>query len=139
MKKKLRIDSKDLRMKNSKNMKYDLEERLIDFSLLAIKVAESLPRSFTGQHLSKQLIRSGSSPAFQYAEARGAESRRDFIHKLKIGLKELRESHVCLRMIKRKPLLQGTEVESALSECDQLIAIITASVNTTAKNMLKNT
>lgn len=139
MKKELRIDSKDLRMKNDKTMKYDLEERLVDFSLLAIKVAESLPRSFTGQHFSKQLIRSGSSPAFQYAEARGAESRKDFIHKLKIGLKELRESHVCLRMIKRKPLLSGADVEKALSECDQLIAIITASVNTTKKNMVRNT
>lgn len=115
-------------------MKYDLEERLIDFSLSAIEIAEKLPQTYTAQHLSKQLIRSGSSPAFQYAEARGAESRKDFIHKLKIGLKELRETHVCLRMIKKKPLLDGDEINYAISECDQLIAIITSSINTAIRN-----
>lgn len=120
-------------------MKYDLEERLIDFSLLTIKLAENLPRSYTGQHLAKQLIRSGSSPAFQYAEARGAESRRDFVHKLKIGLKELRETHVCLRMIKKKPLITGNRIDEAISECDQLIAIITSSINTANRNSNQKT
>ncbi len=118
-------------------MKYDLEERLIDFSLSAIDIAEKLPRTYAGQHLSKQLIRSASSPAFQYAEARGAESRKDFVHKLKIGLKELRETHVCLRMIKKKPLLIGNNIDDAISECDQLIAIITSSINTAIRNNKK--
>tara|TARA_R110000868_G_scaffold259361_5_gene517280 strand:- start:44665 stop:45030 length:366 start_codon:yes stop_codon:yes gene_type:complete len=118
-------------------MKYDLEEILIDFSLLGIKLAEGLPKSYTGQYFAKQLIRSASSPAFQYAEARGAESRKDFIHKLKIGLKELRETHVCLRLIKKKPLFVGEAIESAISECDQLIAILTTSINTARKNNTK--
>lgn len=115
----------------------DLEERLIDFSLSAINIAEKLPKTYTGQHLSKQLIRSGSSPAFQYAEARGAESRKDFVHKLKIGLKELRETHVCLRMIRKKPLIGGDEINNTISECDQLIAIITSSINTANRNIGK--
>ncbi|GAB5410044.1 MAG: four helix bundle protein [Balneolaceae bacterium] len=115
-------------------MKYDLEERLIDYSLLAIKLTENLPKSYTAQHFTKQLIRSGSSPAFQYAEARGAESRKDFVHKLEIGLKELRETHVCLRMINKKPLLIGSNIDDAISECDQLIAIITSSINTAIRN-----
>lgn len=119
------------------NMKNDLEERLIDFSLSAINIAEKLPKTYTGQHLSKQLIRSGSSPAFQYAEARGAESRKDFVHKLKIGLKELRETHVCLRMIRKKPLIGGDEINNTISECDQLIAIITSSINTANRNIGK--
>ena len=119
--------------------KYDLEERLIDFSLSVIEIAEKLPKTYTGQHLAKQLIRSGSSPAFQYAEARGAESRKDFVHKLKIGLKELWETHVCLRMISKKPLLNGEQINNVISECDELIAIITSSVNTAIRNSNQKT
>ncbi len=119
---------------NEKRKRFDLEDRLIKFSLMAIELAEKLPKSYAGQHFSKQLIRSGSSPAFQYAEAQAAESRKDFVHKLKIGLKELRETHVCLKMIDQKPLLENETIEKAISECDQLIAIFTTSINTARKN-----
>ena len=70
----------------------DLEERLIDFAVRVIKVADALPKSPVGKHIAGQLLRSGTSPAPNYAEARGAESRADFVHKLKIALKELNAS-----------------------------------------------
>ena len=73
------------------NRKYDLEDRLIDFAIRIIRVAESLPKTKVGNHIAGQLIRSGRSPAPNYGEAQSAESRLDFIHKMKISLKELRE------------------------------------------------
>jgi four helix bundle protein len=77
--------------------KFDLEDRLVDFSVLMLRVADALPKSYAGQHLSGQLTRSGTSPALNYGEAQSGESRKDFIHKVKICLKELRESQVCLK------------------------------------------
>jgi len=75
--------------------KYDLENRLINFSVSIIKLAESFPRSFSGSHLANQVTRSATSPSLQYGEAQGAESRSDFIHKMRIALKELRETNCC--------------------------------------------
>ena len=86
-------------MTTSKN--FDLEERLIEFSVLIIKVTENINNSRAGCYLSGQLIRYGTSPALNYGEAQSAESRNDFIHKLKIILKELRESLISLKIIKR--------------------------------------
>lgn len=74
----------------------ELENRLVEFAVTAIEIAEKLPGSFTGKHLGGQLIRSSSSMALNYAEAQGAESRKDFKHKIKIVLKESRENHICL-------------------------------------------
>jgi len=71
---------------------FDLEDRLIDFSVSVIKIADQLPKTYTGKHLGAQIVRSGTSPALNYGEAQSAESRRDFIHKMKISLKELRET-----------------------------------------------
>lgn len=116
-------------------MKYDLEERLIKFSIRIIELSEELPKSYVGIHFGKQIVRSGSSPAFQYAEATAAESRRDFIHKLKIGLKELRETLVCLEIIKRKPLTESEDLELLLKECNELIAILNTSIRTAKKNL----
>lgn len=116
-------------------MKYDLEERLIEFSISIIELSEKLPRSYIGIHFSKQIVRSGTSPAFQYAEATAAESRKDFIHKLKIGLKELRETLVCLKIIERKPLTEADDLVVVLKECNELIAIFNTSI-ITAKNNL---
>lgn len=82
----------------------ELEDRLIDFAVLVITVVEALPNTKAGNHVAGQLVRSGTSPAPNYAEARSAESRKDFIHKMKISLKELRESMVWLKVIARKPL-----------------------------------
>ena len=111
--------------------KYDLEERLIDFSVLIINTVESLPSTRAGNHLGSQLLRSGTSPALNYGEAQSAESKRDFIHKLGIILKELRESHVSLRILKRTGYLKD---EKALNECSELIAIFNKSIITAKRN-----
>ena len=116
-------------------MKYDLEERLIQFSIEVIDLSEKLPKTYIGIHLAKQIVRSGTSPAFQYAEATSAESRKDFIHKLKIGIKELRETLVCLKIIERKPLMSVGELESIMRECKELIAIFNTSIRTERKNL----
>ena len=83
----------------SKDRKFDLEDRLIDFAIRIINIAESLPKTKVGNHIAGQLIRSGTSPAPNYGEAQGPESRSDFIHKMKISLKELRETRIWLLMI----------------------------------------
>lgn len=122
-------------MKNNQN--HDLTERLTKFSLDVLWISERLPKEYASQFYAKQLLRSGSSPAFQYAEASAAESRKDFIHKLKIGLKELRETMICLTIITKKPLLDHPYVLTVIKECDELIAIFSASVNTARRNMKK--
>jgi four helix bundle protein len=93
----------------SKRNKFDLEERLIDFAVRVIAVVEALPATRAGNHVANQLVRCGTSPAPNYAEAQGAESRNDFIHKLKVCLKELRETRVWLLIIQRKPLIKPSE------------------------------
>ena len=107
-----------------------LEERLIDFAVRIIKVSDALPDSPAGKHISRQLLRSGTSPAPNYAEARGAESRADFVHKLKIALKELNESCVWLRMAARADLMQAERLTGIIDENEQLCRIINASVKT---------
>ncbi|MCU0343820.1 MAG: four helix bundle protein [Ignavibacterium sp.] len=122
----------------AKNKKFDLEERLIEFAILIIKTTENLDNSKAGNHLAGQFVRSGTSPALQYGEAQSAESRNDFIHKLKILLKELRESLVALKIIKRVPLTNKFDlVEKALLECNELIAIFVKSIETAKNNNKK--
>lgn len=111
--------------------KYDLEQRLIDFAVLIIRHVESLPDTRTGNHLGNQLLRSGTSPALNYGEAQGAESKRDFIHKFGIILKELRESLICLKILKRIAYLKDDQV---LIECGELVAIFNRSIITAKKN-----
>ena len=81
---------------------FDLEDRLIDFAVRIIRIAEALPKTKVGNHIAGQIIRSGTAPAPNYGEAQGAESRSDFIHKMKVSLKELRETRVWLLMIVRE-------------------------------------
>jgi four helix bundle protein len=120
------------------NKKYDLEERLILFSLLIMNIVEKLPNTRSGNHIAGQLIRSGTSPSFNYGEAQVAESRNDFIHKMKICLKELKESHIALQIIKRKPLIiDFLELDSCISECNELIAIFLKSIDTANLNARK--
>lgn len=85
--------------------KYLLEERLIEYAVLSLEIAKSLPNTFEGKHLGSQLIRSGTSPALNYGEAQSAESSKDFLHKIRVILKELRESFVCIKIIKRRNLV----------------------------------
>ncbi|MDA1053376.1 MAG: four helix bundle protein [Planctomycetota bacterium] len=117
---------------------YDLQDRLIDFVVRVLNVVESLPNTKAGNHIAGQLVRSGSSPAPNYGEAQSAESRKDFIHKMKIALKELRETLVWLLVIQRKPLIAPTEkLDPIIQENNELIAIFVASI-TTAKDNLNN-
>lgn len=114
---------------------FDIEERLIDFAVRVIRTAESLPKSKAGSHIAGQLIRSGTSPASNYGEAQSAESRSDFIHKMKIALKELRETRIWLLMIGRANLIKPvSKLDSLLDECNQLIAIFVTSINTVKRN-----
>lgn len=111
--------------------KQDLEERLIQFGILIIRTSEGMPRTPAGIHLSGQMLRSGTSPALNYAEAKAAESHRDFTHKIKIVLKELRETWVNLRMTDGSGIHPDKPIAAwALTESDQLVAIFTQSVKT---------
>lgn len=114
--------------------KYNLSERLIDFAVAMIKTAESLPKTFAGAHIAGQLTRSGTAPALHYGEALSAESRNDFIHKMKVSLKELRETSNCLKIINRIGWHNDNTIKSNLNECSELIAIFVKSVTTAEKN-----
>ena len=119
----------------SKEEKFDLEERLVDFAVRIIKVSDSLPNTRAGNHVRGQILRSGTSPAPNYAEAQSAESRGDFVHKVKIVLKELRETKVWLRMIVKAELIAPpSKLEPLIAENNELISIFVASVKTASKN-----
>jgi len=109
----------------------DIEERLIEFAVRVIRLCAHLPRTQAGKHVAGQLLRSGTAPAANYAEARGAESTRDFVHKLRICLKELNESRVWLRIIARSEMLPESKLQGIANECDELCRIINASIKTT--------
>ena len=117
-----------------KNYNYDLEERLINFAVQMIQTAGQFPNTHVGKHLSGQLNRSGTAPALNYGEAQGAESNADFIHKLRICLKELRESQIYLKIALRAKLVSDATIAPGLQECGQLVAIFTASIKTAQAN-----
>jgi len=123
-------------MNEKQKRKFDLEERLIDFAVLIIEISENLNNTRAGNHIGGQLVRSGTSPALHYGEAQSAESRNDFIHKLKILLKELRETLVALKIIKRVSLAKKIDdVEKGITECNELISIFVRSIETARKNI----
>ena len=111
----------------------DIEERLVMFAVNIVKYTDQLPKTYAGAHIAGQILRSGTSPAAQYAEARGAESDRDFIHKLRICLKELNETQIWLRIISRSDLLSRTKSPGIIQECEELSRIINASIQTVRK------
>lgn len=108
----------------------DIEERLIDFAVAILKLCSKLPKDLIGKPIASQLIRSGTAPAAHYAEARGAESTRDFVHKMRLCLKELNESRVWLKIIGRSGLQQASTLEAITQECNELCRIINASIKT---------
>lgn len=114
--------------------RYDLEDRLIDFTLRVDDIVESLPNTKLGNHIGNQLTRCASAPALNYGEAQAAESTNDFIHKLKIILKELRESRICLKIIFKKPMLKPTRLSLIIQENNELIAIFLKSIDTAKNN-----
>jgi four helix bundle protein len=118
-------------------MKYDLEERLIDFAVDISEVIEKFPETRIGNYIARQLVRSGCSPALNYGEAQSAESRNDFIHKMKLILKELRESFISLKIAERRNLMNLDGISKAKDECNQLISIFVKSIETAKKNNIK--
>lgn len=116
---------------------YDLEERLLEFSVRTIRLTENMRPTQAGIHVAKQLLRSSTSPLANHGEAQAAESPDDFVHKLKISLKELRETHRWLKLTKRVPLIDKPELlEDILDETDQLIRIFVTSIQTAKKRKL---
>lgn len=114
---------------------FDLQERLVSYAVGIIKLSEFLPDTRVGRHIQLQILRSGTSPAPNYGEAQSAESKADFVHKLKISLKELRETEIWLKIIIKANLLKSNETLCRLlEETDQLISILFKSVETAKKN-----
>jgi len=101
---------------------------------MCLEVCELLPSSKAGQNLEYQLSKSGTAPALIYGEAQAAESRADFLHKMKMVLKEIRESSVNLKIIMRKPVVVHPKVEKAFAEANQLMAIFLKSIETAKNN-----
>jgi len=116
------------------NERFDLEERLLESAARIIRLVERLPVTRAGNHVAGQLLRSGTSPLPNHAEAQAAESRRDFIHKLKICHKELKESGRWLRLIQRVPLMPTGEVEPLAAESQELSRIFASSIRTAKRN-----
>lgn len=109
----------------------DIEERLVEFAVRVIRLCDSLPKTRAGNHVAGQLLRCGTAPAAMYAEARGAESTDDFIHKLKICLKEMNESRAWLRIVTQSAMVPQAKLEPLAQEADELCRILNASVKTT--------
>ncbi len=123
-------------MKN--NNKYDIKDRLIDYAVKIIKLSAALPDTKAAKHISLQILRSGTSPAPNYGEAQAAESPNDFIHKLKVALKELRETEIWIKIISKADMIKpASQLEPLLKETDELIAILFTSIDTARKNKLK--
>ncbi len=117
---------------------YDLEDRLVDYTCRMIDVTESLPKTRSGNYMAGQLIRSCHSPAFNYSESQAAESPDDFIHKLKVVLKELKECRTSLKIIIKKAYISPpSKLEPIYKETEELIAIIGKSISTAEKNKTK--
>lgn len=115
--------------------KQELEERLIDFAAEVIMFTNFVEKSYAGNHLSGQIIRSSTSPALNYGEAQSAESKKDFIHKMGICLKELRETFNCLKIMERAKLINNNEkIDILKKEVNELISFFVSSIKTAKSN-----
>jgi four helix bundle protein len=116
--------------KDAQSRADELEERLIDFAVRIVRLSARLPKTAAGRHIAAQILRSGTSPAPNYGEARGGESAADFVHKLRIVLKELNETSIWLRVIERSQLLKTELLADIVNENSELCKIFTASLKT---------
>lgn len=116
--------------RNSQSTADKLEERLIVFAVRIVRLSASLPRTTAGKHIAGQILRSGTSPAPNYGEARGAESHADFVHKVRIVLKELNETAIWLRIIERCGIVQPELLADIIQENKTLCRIFSASLKT---------
>ena len=115
---------------------YNLEDRLLDFSVRTIQLTEALPNTRAANHVACQLLRSGTSPYPNHGEAQAAESTRDFVHKLRVCLKELRETARWLKLIQRLHRNERIEhLDHLLAECDELTRIFVTSIRTAEKRL----
>jgi len=114
--------------------RYDLEDRLIKFGATVCRLSDRLPTTTLGKQVTLQLIRSATSPFANYGEVQGAESRRDFIHKLGICLKELRETRAWLKFMGEMKLCFEDQLEPVMRECEELLAILATGIRTARKN-----
>src|SRR4051812_38678578 len=110
--------------------RFDLEERLLEYAVRIVRLVDALPATRAGRHLADQLMRCGTSPLANHGELQGAESRKDFIHKLGLCLKEIRESRRWLRLVHRVPLLPPSKIGPLIDETEALIKIFAASIRT---------
>jgi four helix bundle protein len=113
----------------------DIRERLVEFAVSVMDLCDCLPKTTAGAHIADQLLRCGTSAAPNYAEARGAESARDFVHKLGIVLKELNEAEVWIDILVRRKMAEGQPLIRMQEECKTLCRIIAASVRTANRNL----
>ncbi len=114
--------------------KYDLEERLLRYSVRIIKLVDTLPNTRVGNHVARQLLRAGTSPYPNHGEAQSAESPKDFIHKLRISLKEFRESQRWIKLIQRVPIVANSNLlDELLNETEELIKIFVTSIKTAGR------
>lgn len=121
-----------------KSKKYDLEERLLEYAASIVRLVENMAKTKAGNHVGGQLLRSGTSPYFNHGEAEAAESQRDFVHKMGVCLKELRETKRALRLTRKVPLVQSpVDVEPLLVETEELIKIFFVSIRTANKNVVR--
>ena len=117
------------------NKKFDLEDRLVEFTCRMIDVVEALPNTRAGNYIAGQLIRSCHSPTYNYGEAQAAESPKDFIHKMGVVLKELKECRTALKVIIKKIMINPiSKLDGIYKETEELIAIIAKSIVTSKKN-----
>jgi four helix bundle protein len=124
--------------RNGGNKVYDLEERLLAYSVRIIRLVEALPNTRAGNHVAGQLLRSGTAPLPNHGEAQAAESRADFMHKMKVCLKELRESLRGLRWVERVPLVKPpARIVPLLKETDELVRIFVKSLQTSQQRSLR--
>src|SRR5213594_4707158 len=124
----------EISTKSSQSRADELEQRLIDFAVRIVKLSANLPKTPAGKHIAGQILRSGTSPAPNYGEARGAESHADFVHKLGIVLKELNETFIWLRIIKGSELLKPEVLAGIMDENKELCRIFTSSLKTARSN-----
>jgi four helix bundle protein len=115
----------------------DIQERLIELAVRIVRLRAAMPSNAVGQHIGNQLLRSGTAPAAHYAEARGAESTKDFVHKLKLCLKELNETCIWLEILWRSELIAEHRLANIKDDCSALSRIVNASIQTATRNYRK--
>src|SRR5437764_15470170 len=123
-----RMENNEINNEPSRSRADELEERLIDFAVRIVQLSSRLPKTPAGRHISGQILRSGTSPAPNYGEARGAESHADFVHKLRVVLKEKNETSIWLRIIERSELNKSQLLSDIIQETGELCRIFATSL-----------